>query len=154
MSVLAPEVVRLVLRLLASYRHWTGTELLESSGSPEQCATQAHAAALCLLAHDGTADPVLTYGNLAAQALFELDWATLVQTPSRFTAEPVARADRARLLEQVSRQGYIADYSGVRISRTGRRFRIEQAVVWNVLDESGQACGQAAAFSHWTPWEP
>ena len=50
----------------------------------------------------------------------------------------------------MNRHGYIADYTGIRVSRTGRRFRIEQAVVWNVSSESDQPCGQAAAFSLWT----
>ena len=39
---------------------------------------------------------------------------------------------------------------GVRISRTGRRFLVEQAVVWNVLDGHGTRRGQAATFSRWT----
>jgi hypothetical protein len=76
---------------------------------------------------------------------------TLVRTPSRLTAEPVHRDERARLLERTSREGFVDDYSGVRISKTGRRFMIEKAIVWNLDDESGQALGQAATFDRWTP---
>jgi hypothetical protein len=37
----------------------------------------------------------------------------------------------------------------VRISATGKRFRIKQAVVWNLLDCEGLIHGQAATFDRW-----
>ena len=46
-------------------------------------------------------------------------------------------------------QGYVADYRGIRIAKNGQRFWIEQAAVWNVLDEQGGKIGQAASFSSW-----
>jgi len=49
----------------------------------------------------------------------------------------------------VRENGFIDDYSGIRISSTGRRFHIRQAIVWNVLDEDGRYAGQAATFSSW-----
>jgi hypothetical protein len=70
----------------------------------------------------------------------------LIQMPSGLTAEAPDRIERARLLAEVAARGYIDDYSGVRISRTGRRFWIEQATVWNLTDNQGQHCGQAATF--------
>ena len=45
----------------------------------------------------------------------------------------------------------VDDYRGVRISRTGRRFLVQHATVWNVLDEDGGRVGQAVAFLDWTP---
>ena len=45
--------------------------------------------------------------------------------------------------------GFIDDYAGIRISKTGRRFRIAQATVWNLLDERGIYSGQAAMFLRW-----
>ncbi len=54
-----------------------------------------------------------------------------------------------RLLAQMASDGCITDYVGVRISSIGRRFRIEQAVVWNLIDEDGVCHGQAAAFDRW-----
>src|SRR3990172_8531438 len=42
--------------------------------------------------------------------------------------------------------GFIETYRGVRISRSGRRFLIEQATVWNILDANGRSAGQAATF--------
>jgi len=66
-------------------------------------------------------------------------------------AEPINQAERARLLARVRDQGFIDDYAGVRISRTGRRFRIRDAIVWNLMTDSGAYCGQAARFEHWEP---
>jgi hypothetical protein len=53
------------------------------------------------------------------------------------------------LLATVARQGFIDDYRGVRIAKSGGRFVIEQATVWNLLDENRAHYGQAATFSHW-----
>jgi len=50
--------------------------------------------------------------------------------------------------------GPVDDYSGIRISQSGRRFRIEQAIVWNLIDAAGHLCGQAATFDTWTPLPP
>ena len=65
------------------------------------------------------------------------------------TAEPMHRDERAQLLERTTRDGYVDDYRGIRISSSGRRFQIEQAVVWNLTDESGDYAGQAATFTDW-----
>ncbi len=102
-----------------------------------------------LVSHGTEADPILNYGNAAALALWEMSWEELTRTPSRLTAEAPNREERARLLAAVAECGFIDDYSGVRISKTGRRFRIAQATVWNLLDERGQDAGQAATFSRW-----
>jgi hypothetical protein len=83
-----------------------------------------------------------------------MPWEALVGTPSRLTAEAVHRDERARLLERTRQVGFVDDYAGVRISRTGKRFRIEQAIVWNVVDAEGEDHGQAATFAHWTPLHP
>jgi hypothetical protein len=37
----------------------------------------------------------------------------------------------------------------VRVSASGRRFRISGATVWNLVDEQGWRRGQAAAFAEW-----
>jgi hypothetical protein len=66
------------------------------------------------------------------------------------TAEAPERDERARLLAEVAAHGFIDNYSGIRISKMGRRFRIEQATVWNLVNESGEAQGQAATFRQWT----
>lgn len=135
--------------LLRSYRHWAGEDLL--SGGAQELGRQIYEAPFVLLSHDTADDPILTYGNLAAQELFEMSWEELTRTPSRFTAEAPVREERARLLERVRKEGYIDDYSGVRVSKSGRRFQIDRATVWNLVYESGSLVGQAATFSEWEP---
>lgn len=66
--------------------------------------------------------------------------------PSRLSAEAPLREERQALLERVSRRGFIDDYAGIRISARGTRFRIENAVVWNLIDAAGVRHGQAAMF--------
>jgi hypothetical protein len=104
-----------------------------------------------ILAHGTEADPIFFYGNRMALDLFEIGAADFLCMPSRLSAEPLGRDERARLLDRVSRDGFIADYAGVRISAKGRRFRIQQAVVWNLVDEAGAIHGQAATFDSWVP---
>jgi len=135
--------------LLDSYERFTGRQLLPTGPSTEQRARALFEAPFAVVSHDTAADPVLTYGNLAALALWETDWATLTRMPSRLTAEPLERAERERLLSRVARHGFIDDYSGIRISASGRRFRIEGATVWNVVGAGARHLGQAAAFSNW-----
>jgi hypothetical protein len=53
------------------------------------------------------------------------------------------------LLAAVTENGYIDNYEGVRISRTGKRFLIRHAVVWNLWDNNGSYRGQAACFDQW-----
>jgi hypothetical protein len=127
--------------LLDSFARLLGRDLISRAGSVEEQAERLFRA------------PFVNYGNAAALALWEMDFATLTQTPSRLTAEPVHRDERARLLERTRRDGYVDDYAGIRISSTGRRFRIEQAVVWNLVDAAGVHRGQGATFDHWTPLE-
>jgi PAS domain-containing protein len=104
-----------------------------------------------LLSHGTAADPVFTYANAAAQALFGYDWEAFVRLPSRLSAEAPNREARDHLLRRVAERGFIDDYAGVRVAQDGRRFRIEQAVVWNLVDAEGRKLGQAACFQHWTP---
>jgi hypothetical protein len=63
----------------------------------------------------------------------------------------LAVSHAVRLLDDVERQGFIENYSGIRISKTGRRFRIVNATVFNLLDETGRHLGQAATFEDWQP---
>lgn len=135
--------------LARSFRHWLGRDLLPPGTDPCSFARDVFEAPFVLVSHGTQTDPVLNYGNRAALALWEMSWEELTRTPSRFTAEPVAREERARLLAEVTQHGHIANYSGVRISKSGRRFCIAQAVVWNLLDERGEPYGQAACFDRW-----
>lgn len=131
-----------------SYQRLLGQPLVPPTDNPELALWQAPRV---IVAHGTEADPVFFYGNRLALQAFEMDFTAFTQLPSRYSAEPLAREERARLLERVSRDGYIDDYAGIRISAQGRRFRIEQAVVWNLVDAEGVCHGQAATFDRWVP---
>ena len=100
-----------------------------------------------IVSHGTEADPVLNYGNRAALDLWEMTWEQLTSTPSRLTAEPMNREERARMLAVAATQGYFTGYRGVRISATGKRFLVEDATVWNVVDASGILAAVAAMFA-------
>lgn len=135
--------------LLESFARRVGRELIERSGDAESQAERLFTAPFVVVSHGTEADPVLNYGNRTALELWETDFTTLTTMPSRLTAEPVHRDERARLLERTARDGYVDDYRGIRISATGRRFLIEQAIVWNLDDGAGNRLGQAATFDRW-----
>ena len=94
--------------------------------------------------------PILNYGNRAALELWELDWDRLTRMPSRETAEPMHRDERAEFMDRVRKDGFLSGYRGIRIASSGKRFSIEDALIWNILDEQGRVCGQAATFEKWT----
>ena len=144
-----PEIVQWSQYLLDSYAYWVKQELIDRSGtSLEQSERLFHSP--CIVASHGMEDdPVLNYGNQVALNLWIMDWKQFTQTPSRLTAEPINREERARMLEQAKTQGYIADYRGVRISSTGKRFQVDQAIIWNIQKPDGTALGQGATFSTW-----
>lgn len=142
-------IVRQTRRLLLSFARWTGHELFSNQGTEREQACALFETPFVVVAHGTEPDPILNYGNRAALSLWEMDWAEFTRTPSRLTAEQEQREERARLLAEAARKGFFADYRGVRISRSGKRFLIEEAIVWNVLDEAGRPAGQAATFSQW-----
>ncbi|OED47514.1 hypothetical protein ACH42_02915 [Endozoicomonas sp. (ex Bugula neritina AB1)] len=106
-------------------------------------------APFALVSHGTESDPILNFGNMSALLLFEQDWDDFVQTPSRLSAEAVAQSERGLFLEEVQKKGFINHYSGVRISSKGKRFRIDNAIVWNLHDRHGNFYGQAAIFRNW-----
>jgi hypothetical protein len=136
--------------LLNSHVRHTGRELLARSGDPEDEAQRLFAAPFVVVSHDNGADPVLNYGNRIALELWELTWEKFTRLRSRLTAEADLQAARQQILEQVAQYGFVDGYSGIRISASGRRFRIHDATIWEVHDQNGTRVGQAATFRHWT----
>jgi hypothetical protein len=141
------------LRLLAgSHARLVGAPLLPDDIGDDDAARARwlyEDAPFCVLAHNTAADPRFVYANRAAQACFEYGWDEFTGLPSRLSAEAPDRAERQRLLDAVTRDGFIGDYRGIRIAKSGRRFWIESAVVWQLIDEAGTLHGQAAAFGDW-----
>lgn len=135
---------------IALYRLLSGS-YLRSTGAPLAPAGQGadwlyREAPFGLLAHDGGVDPRFIYANLAAQSCFEYSWSEIVGMPSRLSAGPADRAERQRLLDAVRRDGLVRGYRGLRIAKSGRRFWIEDGIIWQLTDEDGVDRGQAALF--------
>ncbi len=102
-----------------------------------------------VLAHGVGPDPVFTYANRAAQTCFGYDRESFLTLPSRLSAEADARDSRRRVFDEVARSGFVTGYSGVRVTKTGRRFRIEDATIWRLTDADGAFLGEAATFARW-----
>jgi hypothetical protein len=141
-----PDERRRIEAIASSYAALTRRSLTASAGDT---ATALWFAPEVIVAHGTQPDPIFFFGNRAALELFEMSFEQFTRLPSRMSAEPLAQAERARLLERVARLGFIDDYAGVRISATGRRFRIVGASVWNLTGADGNPAGQAASFSGW-----
>jgi PAS domain-containing protein len=134
--------------ILSNYRLLFGRNLIEvQAGEDEtQKLFDAPFAVLSALGPFGT-DNVFNYANRQALGLFDYAWDELMGKPSSASAEPVHRDERRRLLDEVGKHGFIENYSGIRISKNGRRFRIKNATVFNLLDDGGGYVGQAATFA-------
>ncbi len=137
--------------LLDSFAHWSGRQLLPRSGDGITDARTLFEAPFVVVSHGTEAEPIFNYGNALALHLFELPWEGFTRLPSRRSAEPLNQAERAQFLARVARDGYLEGYQGVRISAKGRRFRILDAILWNLRDAAGTFRGQAATFARWEP---
>ena len=153
---LTPAAIRLACCIAWSHSRAFGRPLLASNADSDQrlLAQKLFAADTVVLAHDGAPldageGPRLIYANRAALILWGRTWGAMVGMPSSRTAEPSARSERQQALAAAQRQHAISHYSGIRIDSAGRRFAINGARIWTLIDASGQPCGQAAAFSDW-----
>jgi len=135
--------------MLDSFRHYVGRDLIARTGQPDDDARAIFEATFVVVSHGTQDDPILNYGNQTALTLWEMDIPTLTSMPSRLTAEPMHRDERAHLMTRAARDGFVDDYRGIRITSLGKRFLIEQAIIWNLIDVHGQRIGQAATFSEW-----
>ncbi len=134
--------------VFASYQKLLGQPLFAAAGQ-SNAAELAYHAKFALLTHDASSDPLFNYANLTAQRLFEMSWEEIVGAPSRSSAEAACQQDRQKWLALAASQGYVSDYHGVRIAKSGARFLISQVKIWNVYNEQGAAAGQAAYFDQW-----
>ena len=148
-NILNANVILHNQRMLNSFQRWTGQELITRNSSPEEEAEVLFNAPFAVVSHDTEADPIFKYGNKKALELFEMTWEEFIKMPSRNSAEPMEQKLRAEFMANVTKNGFVDNYEGVRISNTGKRFLMKNAIVWNVLDEGGKYCGQAATFSSW-----
>jgi hypothetical protein len=119
--------------LTSSYERLVGSSLAPADREPSWL---YHEAPFAVVAHNIEPDPRFIYANKTAQICFEYSW-------NEFTTLP------SRLLDAVSRNGFVTGYRGIRIAKSGRRFWIENGVVWQLLGVDGTCRGQAAMFPSW-----
>jgi len=134
--------------LTGSYARLVGAPLVPKS---KDAVWLYQEAPFVVLAHDTAPDPSFIYANQAAQRCFGYSWQEFMALPSRRSAEPADQSARQALLEAVAKNGFMAGYSGIRVAKSGARFRIEDGIVWELLDPDGVRHGQAATFSSWQP---
>ena len=132
-----------------SFARFVGIDLLPLISEETNLERAFKQTSAVILSHGIEPDPLFNYGNPAALKLFELEWNDFVKLPSRYSAEPLERESRQNMLDSVNRHGFIDDYRGIRVSSTGKRFRIDSAYVWSLVNASGDNCGQAAMFDKW-----
>jgi hypothetical protein len=130
-----------------SFQNLLGYPLLPDT---DNLAERLYYAPFVLLSHNTEADPLFNYANAQGLQLFELSWQELITLPSRASAEAINQAARDKIMAQVTAHGFMTDYRGVRISKTGKRFEMANAIIWNLTDTAGVYRGQAACFSDWT----
>jgi hypothetical protein len=140
---LAPATAARISLIAHSFEALLGRPLVTSG---DELASALWTASFPVVAHGGEPDPIFFFGNRAALEAFECDVESFTRMPSRLSAEAVHRDERQRMLERVSREGFVSDVAGVRVSAKGRRFRIANGIIWNLIDERGLRQGQAATF--------
>jgi len=136
--------------ILANYRRLLGHDLVAPGGDEVDALFEAPRVVLSALGPFGS-DHRFNYANRQGLQLFGYSWDELIGKPSSTSAEPVHRDERRRLLDEVGKRGFIENYSGIRIGKSGQRFRIENATVFNLLDTDDRYLGQAATFATWQP---
>ena len=136
-------------QITASLKKLANIEIVDFSLSLEEQAKQVFNADYVLLAHNGANEPVFNYANQTALSLFEMSWDEFTTMPSKYSAESDERGKRERFLAEVAEKGYSKNYSGIRISKTGKRFKIKNVMLWNVYDSENNRIGQAALFDEY-----
>lgn len=130
--------------LRASYLHWTGEHLVAAQLNDDEAVEALMSTSFAVVTHDTAPDPIFNYANQRALELFEMDWAFFTKLPSRLSAETVYQEKRGAALDEVSRNGFVKNYSGIRIAKSGRRFWIRDTTIWNLVTPDGKLHGQAA----------
>jgi len=144
-----PEIISWVQIILNSYRQLLDRELFDRTGDELTQSENLFYLDRVVYSHNNSSDPIYNYSNQKGLELWEMDWQQLTTTPSRMTTQPLLREEREQLLQETIAKGYIENYQGIRISRTGKKYQIKDITVWNLTDNKGKFCGQAATFSRW-----
>ena len=71
-------------------------------------------------------------------------------TKSADESDAKIQEERRSLLDKAEASGVIRDYSGIRVTSEGRRFKVNGATVWTINDRDGNKTGQAVRFDSFT----
>jgi hypothetical protein len=132
-----------------SFEYFTGKQLGSPKLSDTENAEELYNAPFALLTHTADDDPIFNYANLTAQKLFELSWYDITKLPSRKSAESPNQNDRNSLLAKVAENGFVDNYTGIRITANDKKFIIKKGIIWNLIDKNGNYYGQGAKFKFW-----
>ena len=143
--------IRIAEAIAAGFRTRVGGHLVPEDGGVENLAVSMMDAPAVILCHDDGAavgEPVFVYANRAAATLWRTTVEDLIGMPSRLSASPEHRRERARMLARAATQGVVFGYEGERVAADGTRFLIQDATLWTVELPDGTV-GQAATFDQW-----
>ncbi|MFT5206915.1 MAG: hypothetical protein ACI9CF_000656 [Candidatus Omnitrophota bacterium] len=147
--MITQEQIKQSILILDNYKKCFGHELIPTQKNALDLALQLSKAPVPCMSSNNASNPLLNYANERALGLWELSWDELVHMPGNQTAEPGDRNARQQFLDKVREQGFVDDYAGIRISSSGRLFKIKNAKVWNLLGSNEEYLGQAATFKQW-----
>ena len=99
-----------------------------------------------ILSHGTQDDPIYNYFNKAAMETFLYEPEEIYQLPSRKSAPPDLRIDRAALIQASVERGFQVYTKAVRVTKYGQLFQINEGLLWNVYDDNGNRVGQTALF--------
>lgn len=131
-----------------SLQQYTGKSLLEHmvEDSVESLQDAHENTRFAILSHGIQEDPIYNYFNKAALETFQYEPEEIYQLPSRKSAPPDLRVDRAALIQASVECGFQIYTKAVRVTKCGRLFQINEGLLWNVYDNEGNRVGQTALF--------
>lgn len=136
--------------ILNSYDKFLGKQLIYRNGDKLEESKALFLAPFVVVSHGTEIPPIFNYANQTAQNLWEMNWEEFTQLASQESAIADARELREKMLQEVIIKGYIDNYEGIRITKTGKQFLIKNATVCNLINDNNHYCGQVATFSQWT----
>jgi len=130
-----------IRELLESYQAALGEPLVDCKGDVTSKVWNLN---FPLIMHDNTIDPKFNYANKAAQNLFEYEENEILGLPSRLSAPADQQKARKVIMEKLKKDSFITNYSGTRVTKTGKLFQIVNATIWNTYNQDRIFSGQAA----------
>ena len=132
-----------------SFKRWTDQYLIDPHHQPEEFSRLLYFAPFVVFAVSNHPDPRFSYANESSQKLFLYNWNEFTALPSTTPIEPSDFPQSQRMLDECSSQGFSKAFEGIRITSTGKRFKIGRTILWNIIDDSGRKIGKAVVFNKW-----